>query len=198
MYAEHVPLISAHMRASPEGFVRGVMFAICSIRQPVTIVPDQLDELEQGDTSCLFGHKRDAYAYLAEHSVALWRDVCALSDPCAAIGRLCDVPGLGVVKAAFVCQLLGLNVACLDARNIKREKRNPRAYRSDGEARKRTPAFKRKVARYVAETSGRAEYYWNAWCEDVAATYRRTPLEISELHLSVCKVREYTLDETFA
>lgn len=42
-----------------------------------------------------------------------------------------------------------------------------------------------KVRQYVAETFGKAEIYWNAWCEDVAAVYGRTPQQISELHLAI-------------
>lgn len=199
MYAEHVPLINAHMRASVEGFKRGVMFAVCSIRQPITVVPDQLAEVQEHGASApgLFGHKIDAFAYLEEHAEELWLDVCALTDPAAAIERLCDMPGLGIVKAAFICQFLGFDVACLDTRNIKREGRNPRAYRSDGNAKKSGPAWKRKIARYVAETSGKAQFYWDAWCEDVAAVYDMTAQEISELHLAVLKARQYDLAETF-
>ena len=200
MYADHVPLINAHMRASVEGFTRGVMFAVCSIRQPVTLVPEQLDELDAYGMSApaLFGHKLDAYEYILDNAASLWRDVCAARDPVAAIERLCEVPGLGIVKAAFICQFLGFDVACLDTRNIKREGRNPRAYRSDGEERKKTKAFKKKIARYVGETQGNAEHYWNAWCEDVARVYKKSAEEISELHLAVCKRRQYDLEETFA
>jgi hypothetical protein len=40
MYRDHVPLINAAMRASPDNFVRGVMFAVLSARQPFTSVWD--------------------------------------------------------------------------------------------------------------------------------------------------------------
>lgn len=199
MYATHVPAINACMRGSVDGFKRGVMFAVCSIRQPITLVPEQLAEVLQHGASApgLFGHKLQAFDYLEDNAASLWRDVCATSDPCEAIARLCDVPGLGIVKAAFICQFLGFDVACLDTRNIKREGRNPRAYRSDGPARKATKAFQRKIARYVAETAGKAEFYWNAWCEDVARVYKMSALEISELHLAILTPRQYDLEETF-
>jgi hypothetical protein len=98
---------------------------------------------------------------------------------------LCRVPGLGIVKAGFALQLMGYDVACLDTRNIKREGRNPRAFRSDGEARKAGPAFKKKIARYLSEVEGRAQEYWDAWCQDVASDIGITAAEVSGLHLAI-------------
>jgi hypothetical protein len=121
---------------------------------PIRNVPGQLDDIdrERASSVYLFGFKRDAYVYIETHGPALWAKVkaCPLADPGAAILALAAVPGLGVVKAGFAAQLMGWDVACLDGRNIEREGLSPRAYRSDGEARKSRPAFKRKVARYVA------------------------------------------------
>lgn len=183
------------MRGDVKVFVRGVMFAICSIRQPTIAVPDQLGILFDGaeGENPLFGHKFDAWAYISDQSNAariwarlgtLWRDRDAWKTNAAeeAIVSLLDIPGMGIVKAAFVAQLMGFDIACLDARNITREKRNPRAFRTDG---KSPAALRPKVNAYVAETFGKAEYYWDAWCEDVAAAYDRTPLAISELHLAI-------------
>lgn len=200
MYAEHVPKINAAMRESVTGFKRGLYFVIASIRQPVTLVPKQVEEIERYGTSapCIFGHKVDAIAYIETHAAELFDVVTRENCPRAAILALTAIPGLGVVKAAFVCQMLGFDVACLDTRNIKREGRNPREFRSDGGKSKTGKAWLRKIDAYVSETEGRAEFYWNAWCNDVARVYKMTAEEISELHLSVFKPLEFTLEETFA
>lgn len=186
MYAEHVPAIAANMRADAETFLRGCLFAVCSIRQPVINVPAHLDDIERerAQSIYLIGHKREAYRFLVTHRDELWADVCsiALGEPAAAILRLCDIPGIGIVKAGFIAQMLGFDVACIDTRNIQREGRNPRAYRSDGEARKRTPAFRRKIARYVADVGGRAAHYWDTWCNEVGPIYRLTGEQMSALH----------------
>ena len=50
MYAEHVPVINAAMRADVAGFKRGLYFVIASIRQPVTLVPEQVEEIEKHGT----------------------------------------------------------------------------------------------------------------------------------------------------
>lgn len=195
MYKAHcLGTIAPAMRDSMEVFRRGVMFAVCSIRQPTIGVPDQLAVLFDGaeDENPLFGSKFDAWAYISDNAkcAKLWRDLLDCNavtstrqDGCElAILALLRVPGLGIVKAAFVAQLMGYDVACLDARNIARDKRNPRAYRTDGKA---PEALRPKVKKYVAETYGRAAEYWDAWCVDVAEAYGRTPQEISELHLAI-------------
>lgn len=194
MYREHVAEISASMRGSVDGFKRGILFAVLSIRQPITAVPDQLEQLDAGDSSPLFGHKRNAYLYLDENGAELWARVLAAPSDRAAMMALLDVPGLGIVKAGFVLQLLGYNVACLDTRNVKREKRNPRAFRTDGK-----PAAKlgAKVTKYLRIVRGKAEFYWNVWCADVAEVYGQTAEEISALHLAAVHRKQYTLEETF-
>lgn len=180
------------MRADLEVFRRGAMFAILSIRQATINVPGQIEALfdptEENNANPLFGSKFAAFDYLMSAAGAcLWAEVRApLGNTRAsceyAILKLLEVPGLGIVKAAFITQLMGYDVACLDARNVAREGRNGRAYRSDG----KTPRqLSPKVRQYVAETFGKAEIYWNAWCEDVAAAYGRTPQQISELHLAI-------------
>ena len=192
MYKDHcLGIIAPAMRADLDIFRRGCMFAVCSIRQPTTSVPDQLGRLFDGEEgeNPLFGHKFDAFDYIAgPRGADTWKRICLIPHAWGkaaseyAIGILLEVPGLGIVKAAFVAQLMGFNVACLDARNVAREKRNPRAYRTDG----KTPRqLAPKVRAYVAETHGRAQEYWDAWCCDVAAAYKLEPEAVSALHLSI-------------
>jgi hypothetical protein len=183
MYGNHVPTICAAMRDNPDTFARGVTFVVLTIRQMITVVPDQMAEVDaEGDYArALFGHKRDAYRYLQAHKCELWRDMLAARDTAEAIQVMCRVPGLAIVKSAFVCQLMGFDVACLDSRNIDREGRDPEAYNLHG---KKTGArFVAKVAEYVNETAGRARNLWNAWCEDAAEVYGRTAEAISAIHL---------------
>ncbi len=171
-------------------FQRGVLFVVCSIRQKIINVPEQLASLyETGseEDNPLFGHKRESYAFIMheERARPLYNVMRANYDSELAILTMSRVPGLGIVKSAFVAQLMGYDVACLDSRNISRDGRNARAYRADGEARKTMPSYRRKVARYVADVGGKAKDYWDAWCCDVAPRYKRTAEEISALHLAI-------------
>lgn len=185
MYATHNPQIAAAMRADVNVFKRGALFAILSIRQPFTRVPEQLGAVLDGDLSHLFGFKAQAWGYIQDNACELWNGIKGAHDNAERLAIVCQVPGLGVVKGAFVLQLMGYDVACLDARNIAREGRNPRAYRSDGEKGKAGKAWARKIAAYLAEVEGRAEFYWDAWCHDVAQVYDLAPFVVSEMHLSI-------------
>jgi hypothetical protein len=185
MYAIHVPIINGAMRASLNTFKRGVMFAILSARVQFPRVPDQCEELAKvgAKAKCLWGHKYGAYVYLEEHGAALWHGVCNERDSEQALYLLTRIPGLGIVKAAFILQMLGHDIACLDVRNIIRDSRDPRAYRSDARE-KASPAWRKKIARYVETTRGKAEHYWDTWCEEVAKDYGSTAEHISRDHVN--------------
>jgi len=186
VYDAHVPVISAAIYEDAETFKRAVTFVILSIRQPIENVPAMLADVDEtrAESIYLLGHKRAAYRYIELHGRELWARVRDLTDPEAVILELLSVPGLGIVKAGFLAQLMGLDVACLDSRNVAREGRKPREYRTDGKGAE-CRAIRRKVSRYVAETGGRAREYWNAWCEDVAQTRNNTAQTISEIHLTI-------------
>ena len=185
MYANHNPTISFAMRQDADIFKRGCLFALLSIRQPIRNVPAQMADVdERGDGSAyLFGFKRAAYAYVWEHGEESRRDVMAARTNGGRMEVMCRVPGLGLVKAGFVLQLMGYDVACLDSRNVAREGRNPRAFRTDGK--KTGPAFVRKLFAYLREVEGKSEAYWDAWCRDVADAYDMTPHDVSALHLAI-------------
>ncbi len=186
MYAEHVLVIANAMRTDPEAFKRGITFVILTIRQAIDRVPGQMEEVEELRTRApsLFGWKRSAYAYVRLNGEALQAQLCSipLDRPAEAIRALLAVPGLGIVKAAFVCQLMGFDVACLDSRNIQREGRKREEYRfTKGKVTERW--LTAKIEHYVGQTLGKAQYYWDAWCDYVASDYKTTGEAISELHL---------------
>lgn len=192
MYDQHVPRINAAMRACPDTFARGVMFAVLSARTKFPSIKMQLQDLEQKKekSSHLFSWKLGAYEYLQANKAHLWERTCNAPDTFTAMWELTRIPGLGLVKAAFVLQFLGHDIACLDTRNVKREGRNPRAYETRGTAgtnsnRKNSPAFRALIHRYIAETSGRSLELWDAWCADVADTYLMSPKAVSAIHLVI-------------
>ena len=192
MYDKHVPQIAAGMRADPETFARGVMFAICSIRQPITRVPELLRDLDaNGETSVALNPvmKYDGYMYLQHHATATWRDVCALTRTRDALVRLLAVPSLGLVKAAFVLQFLGHDIACLDTHNLNKLKLSLRTFTNhSARGGKAVHGFTSKqidLYMRLAYGKGRGKRFWNEWCEDRAVAYAMTAEEISALHLEV-------------
>lgn len=186
MYIEHNPVIAAGMRADPETFIQGALFAVLSIRQPVIYVPDMLREVSrEGRTAqSLFGSKRDAYDHLQEHGTAVWAAVTKAATARAAVQAAMSVPGLGIVKGAFVAQLAGHDVACLDSRNMKRLGMDHREWRTDGKPAE-CPALQRKLDKYMSLVSGRAREFWDDWCSDVGPRWKMTADEVSALHLAI-------------
>ena len=142
-------------------------------------MPAQLADLDLvgADSRHLMGHKREAYRHIQKHKAALWSGIKAADWNGARLQLLCAVPGLGIVKSGFILQLMGYDVACLDSRNVEREGRDPRAFR--------TPYTRKKIARYLLDTQGRSREYWDAWCEDVAQAYDLTPFAVSALHMAI-------------
>lgn len=187
MYQDHVALLNAAMRSDPDIFLRGVTFAVLSIRTQFVRVTQQMAEVEAASTKAraLWGYKRGAYDHLRKNKCKLWETVRGATDSETAIEALTTIPGVGIVKAAFVCQMMGHDIGCLDTRNISRLRLNPREWRSDGEGRKNTSAFKRKISRYVDATEGCAEWLWNDWCKDVGNVYKVSAENISRDHLVI-------------
>lgn len=194
MYQDHVSIINQAMRSDPDIFLRGVTFAFLSMRTQFVRVAEQMREVDAAGSNAraLWGFKRGGYDFLRLNKIALFHHVSAVDTSEEAIETLCKIPGMGIVKAAFVCQMMGHDIGCLDTRNVTRLGLNPREWRSDGEDRKNTEAFKRKVKRYVDFTSGKAEQLWNNWCADVANVYKTTAEDISRDHLVIVPPRDRT------
>jgi hypothetical protein len=194
MYASEMPRIRDGMLADPETFARGIMFAVCSIRQSVERVPALLRDIDANGEraeALAMAMKLDAYLYLQAHATALWRDVRHMETRDALV-RLLAVPSLGIVKSAFVLQFLGHNIGCMDTRNLRREGIDYRAFRVDGNGKLgRPPVSSRRIDLYFTIAGGRAEELWDTWCNEVAEdrwrenTRNLTAQEVSDLHLEV-------------
>jgi len=116
MYDRDMPLMRAHALASPSGFVDVVAFVLCTIQQPLQSVRRQMDDLRANgaESKYLFGSKRAGYAYAVAHAATLHAAMKAAvkaNDTIGAIDILTNIPGLGVVKASFVAQIIGFEVA---------------------------------------------------------------------------------------
>jgi hypothetical protein len=91
-----------------------------------------------------------------------------VNDVVGAVDILSNVPGLGIVKASFVAQICGLEVACLDTHNLKRLGLGEATFKLAKSVKHETKLA--KIAKYVAVCAreGGSRYFWNSWCEFVA------------------------------
>ena len=176
------------------------MFVTATIQQPIEQVPAILaDYREHGPASkYAWGWKSEALAHYAAHRETIYGDLMAIytgvSDPegreVALLSYLATLPGLGLVKGAFVAQLAFGIGGCMDSHNMKRFGANPArfsasAFKSLKGAQKRAE----RIAEYVAlvNSVGGGPALWDSWCNYVASLRPdrfADGREVSALHVS--------------
>tara|TARA_R110000765_G_scaffold32177_1_gene74978 strand:+ start:618 stop:1256 length:639 start_codon:yes stop_codon:yes gene_type:complete len=139
--------------------------------------------------NCLWGLKAEGLKYAIDNDAWLYQKAMHIVDQYGydsvdgiteAILLFMHVPNLGMVKASFVCQMLGFNVSCLDSHNLKRLGMNANftkvpATMSDSGKRK-------KIAVYVALCQEQGtEYWWNSWCDYVAGNQANRSLVTGDI-----------------
>jgi hypothetical protein len=173
MYQRDMPLMRAHALASPEGLTDVIAFVLCTIRQPLQTVKEQMADIRAkgADSAYLWGSKRDGYKYAVAHAAVLHAAVVKAVETHDAVGAvdvLSNVPNLGIVKASFVAQICGLEASCLDTHNLKRLGLPETAFKLVKSVK---PETKRGKIAYYLETcvkTGGSEHWWNSWCGAVA------------------------------
>lgn len=175
MYREHcVGQIAPHALANPDNLVECIAFVLSTIQTPLARVGQCMDDIRaNGEAAAsLWGSKRTGYAYARKHRKSMHAALVAAKrhgDEEFAVDVLSLVPGLGMVKAAFAAQLLGFEASCLDSHNLRRLGMSETALKFPKTCSDETR--KRKIADYckLCRQHGGAEYWWNSWCEFVAA-----------------------------
>lgn len=185
MYRRDCKEIEHHALASPDGLVDVIEFTLCSIQAGLsTIKLQRKDIAKEGEASrFLWGNKRAGWNYTNKNKARLWGTLVLLrekNDVTEAILLLATVPNLGLVKAAFVAQMLGFNVACIDSHNLKRIGKTP-GFVSLPKGLK--PETKRKkVQAYVEYCQEKgSEWWWDSWCDYVAGNKANRDLDTGDL-----------------
>jgi len=193
MFKDDNKKIARFALKNPENMVRVGTFVLTTIQAGLATTQAQMHDIDEHGASSkyLWGNKRDGFLYLQEHKQVIFAAIKAAvkaNDPIGAIDVLTNVPNLGIVKAAFVAQLVGLDVACIDSHNCDRLGLSRSALKF---SKKVKPELKRKkIADYVKFTqdTGGSEYWWNTWCEYVAGNRANKRLDTAE------KVSKYHVD----
>lgn len=195
MFKQHQKEIAQYAMCGPDQTARVITFVYLTIQQPINTIPEAMrDVLRQGSESrYLWGFKLGAYEWLEEHREEVYRILMdtrsAHADPraseIATLSYLATLPGLGLVKAGFVNQLVFGQTGCIDTHNVNRFGVNPRFLRADMFKRATATTRRAKAEDYVDMCIGLggAEKLWDGWCEYVAAKQGTTSHKISELHV---------------
>jgi len=163
-----------------EGLRHVVTFVVGTIRERFYRAEEVTEELllNGANSKMAWGNRKKALVSFREQKHNL-RDLRSQSIP-AAIKELRKITGVGTVKAGFILQLLGRDVACLDSHNLNKLGISASYFNSE-----------KRVEEYVALTQQRgAEYWWDSWCELIANRYPKhfkNADEVSLIHAKAIK-----------
>ena len=169
-----------------------VAFTLTTIQAGLSTCLGQLVDVNDmgSDSRFMWGKKGDGYDYTKRNDAFLWGKVNHIKDTLGtqsveacveAIMLFITVPNLGMVKAAFVAQMFGFNVACIDSHNIKRLGLKPSAVQTPP-AKMKEASKRKKVTAYVemCQLEGTA-YWWDTWCEHVAGNRANRALDTGDI-----------------
>jgi hypothetical protein len=148
------------------------LVVLLSIQQPWHSVRRQFDDVQANGSASrfLWGNKGKAWAFLQEHAGRI-ADAILSEDHEAAILTVLEVPGLGIVKASFLLQMLTGEGACLDLHNLDRLGLKRDAFKTPKTL--KVDTVKARIATYVAtwKAQGDSRFWWDSWCNHVATVY---------------------------
>jgi len=163
-----------------------VLFVLTTIQAGLSTCKNQIKDTNSEGTKSRFmwGKKSDGLAYTKQNDAWLWGKINHIKESMgtdsveacvAAIELFLPVPNLGMVKAAFVAQCLGFNVACIDSHNLKRLGMSENQVKL-GKVKPETRT--KKITAYVEMTQEQgSEYWWDSWCDYVAGNQANRQLD---------------------
>ena len=187
MYQRDCNLIAQYAMTSPDALYDIIEFTLCTINMPLSRVHTQRISIrEHGIKSkWVSSQKAKGITYAQENKAELHtlmlniREVLS-SDPYAdlspiagitgaqaAVDLFMRIPSIGMVKAGFISQMCGFEVACLDRHNIRMLGLSETALLVSKTIK---PELRlKKIRNYVelCRLKG-AEYWWDTWCNYVA------------------------------
>jgi hypothetical protein len=182
----------ASAQTSADSFFWIAIFVILTIRQSFFTMPMQMRDVRKhgAESRFLFGWKRAAFRFLAEHKGRLQgkaRECAAGNLPLdSLILDYLAIPGLGIVKASFLAQMTVGQGACLDSHNLKALGLDIDAFKTPKRLKVNTIARRITAYRAIWEAEGDSAAWWDRWCDHVATLYPKRfkdGAEVSALHL---------------
>jgi len=178
MYQRDCTIISKHSISSPDGLYDTIEFTLCTINMPLSRVHTQRVSIKKegihskwvSDTKAkgiLYAqqHKQELHALMLNIRETMGVDSVDAGQ--AVVDLFMRIPSIGMVKAGFIAQMCGFNVACLDRHNVRMLGMSETALRVSKTIK---PELRlKKIRKYIelCQVSG-AKHWWDTWCNFVA------------------------------
>ena len=194
MYNIHGTAIQQYAQESANNLSNVILMVALSIQQNWSTVGYQMKDVqaEGGDSRFLWGNKKKTYKYLQARKHFMYGQFMAVvnsnkseGDKAATLMRIfLRVPGLGLAKAGFVCQLTAGLVGCIDTHNIRmygideKHLKLPNTIKSGDLRRSRIEQYIR-----ICHSIG-TEQLWDNWCNFLGDRDKswNNGFEVSEAH----------------
>ena len=163
------PKINEHCQTSADNTADMVMMVVLSIQQPWHAVGDQMRDYKAlgADSRFVWGNKRKTFDWLQDNKEALYRDAMDAHNDNELMQAFLQVPGLGLAKAGFCCQLFAGRVGCIDVHNLRRLNIAPSVLCLDKKCQPETK--RKKIDAYISACkSRRTSWLWDSWCKLIA------------------------------
>ncbi len=191
IYSNDIKACNEFAQTSAVNLKRAALFVLATVQQQLETVPVALTDITEIGTASRFswGSKKRGIEYLNENIRALFCDAKRFRNNPAQLMRVfLRIPGLGLVKSGFLCQIFAGLVGCIDTHNIKLYEIPLSALRLNYAAKPKS--IEKKIAQYISlcEGLGGAYFLWSNWCDFVARLrpYNwQSGAEVSQFHLDV-------------
>tara|TARA_R110000824_G_scaffold275313_2_gene463999 strand:- start:2626 stop:3243 length:618 start_codon:yes stop_codon:yes gene_type:complete len=194
MYKTHATKVQSYAQRSADNMADVCLMVSLSIQQNWLGVGDMLADVRVNKIGSrfLWGFKADTYSYIMTHKHKIYGQMKAVinsnkSDKDKAVSLMrvfLRVPGLGLPKAGFMCQLCVGLVGCMDVHNIKLYGLNENALKLP-KSLKNPTKITEKIENYVKLCHDYGtELLWNSWCENLATKSVKwvDGFHVSEVH----------------
>lgn len=199
MFKVHNIKINKYAQRHPDNLFVVIMMVSLSIQQKWSLVGDMLSDMVENKSDCLYlwGNKVATYEYMITHKHFIHGQMLAviksknLTEHAKAISLMkvfLKIPGLGLPKAGFVCQLVTGLVGCMDVHNIKTYGIDPKTLilNKNLKSLKSKTNNRRKIEKYITLCHDYGtENLWNSWCSMIADKYPKDFVDsnhVSEVH----------------
>lgn len=178
MYQRDCTMIAQYALASPQGLYDVIEFTLCTINMPISRVHLQRQSIKEEGTQSKWvsATKANGINYAKMNQAYLHKQILHIRDKYGldtidgsqyAIDLFIKIPSIGMVKAGFIAQMCGFNVACLDRHNVRALGLSETALNLNKKVSDELRL--KKIREYVKLCRRRgSEYWWDTWCNYVA------------------------------